>query len=246
MSLAQDVVLGAGASTSVTQSGTVTNPHLWSTTDPYLYNIHANVWTDGVIKDSVNDKTGLRFYQLTSSDFTLNGTSRKLRGVSKHQETEYSASAVSDADFTTDWDNLQDLGVNFVRMVHYPHAQLEYNLADQRGIMVWAENGHTNGDPGTANGDNLNREMVFQNFNHPSIIFWSAGNEAGGNDATISQYAAVLQSADTSRPITYASNGQIHRTWISSSTTRTWAGTAAQCTIGTRTETIGCRSLAPG
>ncbi len=114
---------------------------------------------------------------------------------------------MTDGELVTDWDNLQDLGVNYVRLVHYPHAELEYTLADQRGVLVWAEDGHTNDGPPTANGDEINREMVYQNYNHPSIIFWSAGNEAPGEAAT-SQYAAVLRASDPSRPVVYASNGQ--------------------------------------
>ena len=127
--------------------------------------------------------------------------------MSKHQETEYRASAVTDADLIQDWNNLEDLGVNYVRLVHYPHAELEYDEADRRGIMVWAENGHTNSGAPTSNGDKITREMVYQNYNHPSIIFWSAGNEASGTTAT-SQYAAVIQAADSSRPVVYASSGQ--------------------------------------
>ena len=120
--------------------------------------------------DSVADKIGFRYYQLTTSDFKLNGVSDKLRGISKHQETEYNATAMSDADLTTDWNNIGDLGVNFVRLPHYPHARLEYDLADQMGIMVWAEDGFTNGAAPSTNSNNLVREMVYQNFNHPSII----------------------------------------------------------------------------
>jgi beta-galactosidase/beta-glucuronidase len=59
----------------------------------------------------VDEHTGFRYYQLTADDFMLNGSSFKLRGVSKHQETEYSASAATDAELTIDWDNLQDLGM---------------------------------------------------------------------------------------------------------------------------------------
>jgi beta-galactosidase len=206
LSLQKNVVVAPNTTVAVTQSGTLNNPKLWSRSAPYLYNVHANVWIDGAIKDSVNERTGFRYYRLTSSDFTLNGVSTRLRGVGKHQETEYRASAVTDAELIQDWDNLQDLGVNFVRLAHYPHAELEYDEADKRGIMVWVENGHTNGGSPTANGDYINREMVYQNYNHPSIIFWSAGNEAGQTAA--SQYAGVIQAADSSRPVVYASNGQ--------------------------------------
>jgi parallel beta-helix repeat protein len=207
LALQQDIVVPSGSTVAVTQIGLVANPRLWSPSDPYLYNVHTNVSVDGAITDTVDEHTGFRYYQLTADDFMLNGSSFKLRGVSKHQETEYSASAVTDAELTIDWDNLQDLGVNYVRLVHYPHAGLEYTLADQRGFLVWAENGHTNEGLPTANGDNINREMVYQNYNHPSIIFWSAGNEASGVAAT-SQYAAVLRASDSTRPIVYGSAGE--------------------------------------
>jgi len=203
----QDVLVPSGATVSVTQGSTIVGPQLWSPANPYLYSVTANVWVDGALTDSVSERTGFRFYELTDADFLLNGSSFKLRGVSKHQETEYSAAAVSDAELTADWDNLQDLGVNYVRLVHYPHAALEYDLADQRGLLVWAENGQTNSGPPTSNGDNITREMVLQNFNHPSIIFWSAGNESPGV-AAVSQYAADIHATDPSRPVVYASNGQ--------------------------------------
>lgn len=207
LSLQTDVSVAPGATVSVTQTGSLASPQLWSTSNPVLYKVHANVWVDGAIADSVTERTGFRSFKLTSSDFTLNGVSTRLRGVSKHQENEYNASAMTDAELTQDWDNLQDLGVNYVRLVHYPHAELEYTLADQRGIMVWAENGHTGSGAATTNGNTINQEMVYQNWNHPSIIFWSAGNEAPGVAAT-SQYATIIRAADGSRPVTYASSGQ--------------------------------------
>ena len=207
LTLQQDFLVPAGSTVAATQQGTVATPRLWSPFDPYLYNVHTNVSVDGAVTDTVDEHTGFRYYQLTANDFILNGSSFKLRGVSKHQETEYSASAASDAELIADWDSLQDLGANYVRLVHYPHADLEYTLADQRGFLVWAENGQTNGGPPTSNGDNINRELVYQNYNHPSIIFWSAGNESSGV-AAVSQYAAVLKASDPSRPVTYASNGQ--------------------------------------
>ena len=207
LSLQRSVAVAAGTTVAVTQSGTVNSPQLWSKSNPYLYNVHAEVWVDGAVRDAVHEHTGFRYYQLTSSDFRLNGVSTRLRGVSKHQETEYRASAVTDADLIQDWNNLEDLGVNYVRLVHYPHSELDYDEADRRGIMVWAENGHTNSGAPTPNGENITREMVYQNYNHPSIIFWSAGNEASGTTAT-SRYAAVIQAADSSRPVVYASNGQ--------------------------------------
>jgi beta-galactosidase len=202
-----DVPVKAATTASTTHTGTVTAPHLWGPDDPYLYDFVVTVSVDGTVTDAVGEHVGFRSYQLTPSDFTLNGASTRLRGVAKHQETEYNAAAVTDEELTADWNTLHELGVNYVRAVHYPHAQLEYDLADQLGIMVWAENGHTNSGTPTPNGDQLNREMVYQNWNHPSIIFWSAGNEAPGIAAT-EEYAQVLKTADPSRPVVYGSNGQ--------------------------------------
>jgi beta-galactosidase len=169
--------------------------------------VHVEVWADGYARDLVTESTGFRSIAVTSNAFLLNGIFTTLRGVSKHQETEYSASAVSDDDLLADWNTLQDLGVNYVRLVHYPHAKLEYDQADARGIMVWAENGNTNPGAETPNGDDLTLEMVFQNWNHPSIIFWSAGNEAT-NVTADNGYAALLKRTDVSRPIVFASNGE--------------------------------------
>ena len=156
----------------------VPHPHLWSTTDPYLYHVTATTEVDGQETDAVTERTGFRFFQMTTTDFFLNGVRTQLRGVAKHQETEERASAVTEADLRQDWDNLRDLGVNFVRLAHYPHAALEYDLADERGIVVWAENGHSQPAAPTATGDIITQEMIRQNYNHPSICFWSIGNEA--------------------------------------------------------------------
>jgi beta-galactosidase len=210
MTVQNDFVVKAASTVPATLTGMVMNPKLWSPNSPNLYDIVLTVTVGGTLTDAVGDRIGFRSYQLTASDFTLNGVSTRLRGMAKHQETEYHATGVTDADLIADWDNLKEMGANYVRLVHYPHAQLEYDMADQLGLMVWAENGHTNGnagDPGTANGDQITREMIYQNWNHPSIIFWSCGNEAGGVTES-TRYAGVIKATDPSRPAVYASNGQ--------------------------------------
>ncbi|MDP9152190.1 MAG: beta galactosidase jelly roll domain-containing protein [Myxococcota bacterium] len=199
-----DVVVKSGTTAAAAFTGTVSNPRLWGPGYPNLYTMSVTLTVDGALTDAVGEYFGFRSYQLTTSDFVLNGNSTPLRGMGKHQETEHHASAVTDQELIEDWDNLQEMGANYVRLVHYPHAELEYQLADRRGIMVWSESGHTNGGPPTPNGDSICREMVFQNWNHPSIIFWSAGNEGGGVFVATSHYAAVLKATDPSRPVVYA------------------------------------------
>ncbi len=196
------VRVGAHEMASTTLRGVIASPRLWDRADPHLYTVRSTIRVNGAVTDSVVEQTGLRSYRLTGSDFLLNGVSCRLRGVAKHQETEYHASAVTDQELTEDWSALKELGVNFVRLVHYPHADLEYSLADRMGIMVWCENGHANRSDVTPTGRRITEEMVYQNWNHPSVIFWSAGNEADNRAA--SAYGAVIHAADPSRPVVYA------------------------------------------
>jgi len=187
----------------------VRNPQLWSPTHPNVYRLATEVRVDGELKDRTIERTGFRYFRMTPEGFYLNGVLTPLRGVAKHQETEERLSAVHDSDLVQDFDLLRNLGVNYLRLPHYPHAALEYTLADDRGIVVWAENGHSNTAPWTETGDAITREMVRQNYNHPSILFWSAGNEAGGRESSeaTNRYAAAIKEEDTSRLVTYANNG---------------------------------------
>lgn len=189
----------------------IARPHLWSTTDPALYTVRTTVLLGKTVTDAVTERTGFRFFKMTPTTFFLNGVPTPLRGVAKHQETEEHGSAVTDADLRRDWDDLQALGVNYVRLAHYPHAKLEYDEADERGIVVWAENGHSNPAPPTETGRQITREMVRQNYNHPSICFWSVGNEAIQTLAdvdTLEDYAQVVRAEDKTRLVTYASSSE--------------------------------------
>ncbi len=203
------VTLDAHTGGSVTLHTQIGRPHLWSTTGPYLYAVKTETAVGGAATDTVTEKTGLRFFQMTPAGFFLDGALTPLHGVAKHQETEEHGSAVTEADLRRDWADLRELGVNFVRLAHYPHAQTEYDLADALGMVVWAENGHSNPAPPTETGRQITREMVLQNFNHPSICFWSIGNEAiktVSDITTLEDYADTARAADPTRPIVYASN----------------------------------------
>jgi beta-galactosidase len=198
------VEVDAGGVVPVDVAATLSRPRLWSPADPYLYRLRAEVVADGRVVDVVEQRTGLRDFTLRDGRFLINGAPIVLRGVGKHQETEDHASAMTDDEVREEFASLKDLGVNFVRLAHYPHAALEYDLADENGILVWAENGHSNTYKITHTGDTITREMVRQNYNHPSIVMWSVGNEAGY--VRVNRYAAVARKADPRRLITYASN----------------------------------------
>ena len=140
----------------------------------------------GRVSDAVTERVGLRTIAFKDKHFFLNGREVQFRGVNKHAQNEYEWNAVSDDDLRREWQGMADLGVTLVRLAHYPHSRLEYDIADERGIPVWAENGYAGQiwtGPGneeknvTPDGERLTREMVRQNWNHPAILFWSAGNE---------------------------------------------------------------------
>jgi beta-galactosidase len=210
LSLEGDVPLPAGSRDESALAGHLAGAHLWSTADPYLYGVVTDVAVGGAVRDEVRERTGFRSFALTPTSFTLNGTPTPLRGVNKHQESERSRVAMSDAELTEDWDRLQELGVNYVRLPHYPHAKLEVDLADERGILVWAENGQSGTPQNSDTGERITREMVRQNANHPSIVFFSVGNEVDGSaeaTAAIARYAAAVRQDDPTRLVTYASYG---------------------------------------
>jgi beta-galactosidase len=167
----------------------VEHPQLWEgVKSPYLYRSVMVIRSDtGTILDRVSQPLGFRTVKFDSDrGFFLNGEHVFLKGASMHQDRPVKGWAISDADQRQDFDLLQDLGANAVRLAHYQHDQYSYELADSRGIVVWAEIPLVNkvsfdGSPAnpalTANARQQLTELVRQNYNHPSIIVWSLGNE---------------------------------------------------------------------
>jgi beta-galactosidase len=175
--------------TTITATVQVPHPHLWQgTQDPYLYRTVVTLRdTKGAILDRVTQPLGLRTVSFDpDKGFFLNGEHLFLHGASMHQDRPVKGWAISDADQKQDFDLLQDMGGNLVRLAHYQHDQRSYELADERGIIVWAEIPLVNqvsfdGSPASpefsANAAQQLLELIRQNYNHPSIAVWSIANE---------------------------------------------------------------------
>jgi beta-galactosidase len=198
---------------TISAVGVIRQPKLWDIAKPNLYMVRTELLADGRLSDVVTEQTGLRTIAIKDKKFYLNGHEFRVRGVNKHHQSEHSWNAMSDEELRREWEGMIDMGCNTVRLAHYPHSRLEYDIADEHGIAVWAENGLAGqlwNDPGneekhvTPDGERITREMVHQNWNHPSILFWSSGNETIQEVA--SHYARIIREEDSTRLVTFAAN----------------------------------------
>ncbi|GAA3822280.1 glycoside hydrolase family 2 TIM barrel-domain containing protein [Streptomyces phyllanthi] len=216
-STAQTVAGAAGA--EVGQTVSIDRPRLWNgIADPYLYNASVEIHdvTAGAdrITDVVTERLGLRSFTVDpDTGFHLNGSHLHLHGVNLHHERAGKGWAINDAEHTQDFDLIQELGANAIRMAHYQHDQKDYSLADERGLIVWAEiplvNSVTDSSAFTASTQNQLRELIRQNYNHPSIVFWGIGNELTDYNGTttnrlLASLAGIIESEDPDRLSTYA------------------------------------------
>lgn len=151
--------------------------HLWDgVDDPYLYTAKAEL-AGG---DMVEARFGCRSFRIDPQEgFILNGRPYPLRGVSRHQDRAGAGNALTCEMHREDMDIIREMGANTLRLAHYQHAQEFYDLCDENGIVVWAEipyiTMHMSG--GRENTVSQMKELVIQNYNHPSIVCWGLSNE---------------------------------------------------------------------
>jgi beta-galactosidase len=189
----------------------VGRPRLWQgVKDPYLYELIMTVRSSrGQLLDQVVQPLGVRSLSIDADKgLSLNGEHLFLNGASMHQDRPEKGWAISHADQAQDFELLRDLGANAVRLAHYQHDQFSYELADALGILVWAEIPLVNkvsfdGSPANvalaANARQQLTELIRQNYNHPSIAFWSIANEIDLTATQIkgpSRVAPLLKSLD--------------------------------------------------
>ena len=155
--------------------------HLWDgIDDPYLYTAEAVLLVDGEEKDKLSARFGCRTFSVDSDKgFFLNGRSYPLRGVSRHQDRPEIGNALLPEHHKEDIDLILEVGANTIRLAHYQHSQVFYDLCDEKGLVLWAEIPYIsmhmkNGFDNTVS---QMTELVIQNYNHPSIVVWGLSNE---------------------------------------------------------------------
>ncbi|WP_245617595.1 glycoside hydrolase family 2 protein [Siansivirga zeaxanthinifaciens] len=160
----------------------IKNPQLWDTTTPNLYSISVSLVKSTTILDEIKDVVGFRWFEFKDhGPFYLNGKRLLLRGTHRHEEHAGVGAAMSNKQHRADMESIKEMGANFVRLAHYPQDPEIYKACDELGLLVWDEipwcRGGVGNDVWKTNTKNLLKEMITQNYNHPSIIIWSLGNE---------------------------------------------------------------------
>ncbi len=155
--------------------------HLWNgLEDPYLYILQAQLVQEDKVVDEISCNCGVRTFEFSPKDgFHLNGRHYPLHGVSRHQDWKEIGNAISVENMEQDMELIREVGANTIRLAHYQHNQYFYDLCDKYGMIVWAEipyiSEHMPG--GRENTFSQMKELIVQNFNHPSIVTWGVSNE---------------------------------------------------------------------
>lgn len=210
------VNLARKTTASLNQTLTIDNPKLWDgVKGPNLYSVRTELRNvESTLLDSITQKIGVRTFSVDANNgLTLNGKYCDLKGVGLHQDRPDIGPAISDADRREDINLAMEIGSTGIRLAHYQHDQTTYDLADEKGLVVWAEIPVYGSISTTAGFENSAKqqmiELIRQNYNHPSIFFWATGNELNDDEpsrALLTKLDALANAEDPSRLTAYASN----------------------------------------
>lgn len=158
------------------------NPKLWSTEFPNLYQAKINLYKGNQLVHTVTKKFGFRTVEVKERDGVyINGVKMKFKGVNRHSFYPKTGRATSKAISIADVKLMKEMNMNAVRMAHYPPDGHFLDVCDSLGLFVMDELAGWHGNYDTKTGTKLLAEMMENDENHPSIIFWANGNEGGHN-----------------------------------------------------------------
>lgn len=154
----------------------------WDMDNPYLYTVTATLQRRNEAYDEISARVGVREFSCDpNKGFIINGVETPLRGVSRHQDRMYEGNALTREEHYEDARLIKELGANTIRLAHYQHSQDFYDACDEMGFAIWAEIPFIsvmNQDPAAhENCISQMKELIIQNYNHPSIMFWGVSNE---------------------------------------------------------------------
>ena len=215
-------VKGAGKQSSVIR---VDNPNKWTAETPYLYTLRATLKEGNKVTEVVPLKVGFRKIELKNSQLLVNGQPVLFKGADRHEMDPDGGYVVSRERMIQDIQIMKKFNLNAVRTCHYPDDSFWYDLCDKYGIYVVAEANLESHGMGYDEATlakvpsfkkthlERNQRNVQRNYNHPSIIFWSLGNEAGYGSNFDAAYDWVKKE-DPSRAVQYERSGYEGKTDI--------------------------------
>ena len=177
---------------------TIPSVTLWhGRRNPYLYTAKIELIENGAVLDNVSSRFGCRTFKIDPDNgFILNGEEYPLRGVSRHQDRWQKGNALSHEDHEEDIDLICEVGATTIRLAHYQHDQYFYDLCDERGLVIWAEIPYISKHMPTGRENTISqmKELIIQNYNHPSIVVWGLSNEIsiGGSDDDLLENHRIL------------------------------------------------------
>ena len=180
---AKEVTLVAGERKSVEVPLVIENPTLWNgRKNAYMYEARVSMESFNDVIDELTIPFGVRYFEVDAEKgFFLNGEHLALHGVARHQDRKDMGWAITEKEQAEDMALIKEIGATSIRLAHYQHNQYFYDLCDQEGMVVWAEIPFISLMSKTElEGINAKQQMVElirQNFNHPSILFWGIQNE---------------------------------------------------------------------
>lgn len=184
--------------TSHTFQDELHSPLLWSPENPHLYQLAVQLkdQKEEVI-DEVSQNIGFKWVGISDKhEFLLNGKPYKLKGASRHQDYKNIGWALTDAMHVKDIELMKEMGCNFLRIAHYPQDPAIYDACDRLGLITWSEipvvDKVVNNKTFFDNSALMMSEMIFQNYNHPSIAIWGYHNEVRNLDTVSIANAKML------------------------------------------------------
>ena len=197
-----------------TLSGVIQNPALWSAEIPNLYTLKVTASDKKGVVESTSIDFGFRTVEIKNSQLLVNGQPILIKGADRHEMNADKGYVVSEEDMIRDIKIMKELNMNAVRTCHYPNDPRWYALCDKYGLYVVDEgniesHGMGYGDKTLARRSDYkaahlirDQRMVRRDFNHPSVIIWSLGNEAGDGENFEACYDWI-KANDPTRPVQY-------------------------------------------
>ncbi|MFS0725455.1 glycoside hydrolase family 2 protein [Paenibacillus sp. 1P07SE] len=190
----------------------------WDCDSPALYLLAVQLYNDGdEPTDDLIERVGFRTVTTARERIQVNGRDVVLKGFNRHEDHPMVGPSLPVPLMISDLELIRDMGGNTVRTSHYPNDERFLDLCDELGFYVWEEN-HARGltlaqmqhPRFDAQCEQVNREMVEQHVNHPSIIIWGILNECASDTeegrVKYKQQLEQIRAMDASRPLTFASH----------------------------------------